>query len=1328
MSFRFLLTITSIFLCFQLRAAENYFSGLSIENGLPSNVTSAIVQDTQGFIWIGTDKGLCRYDAYSMLCFNKENATYPLPSNRISALLIDGDNLWVGTWNQLCLLNTKTFEIEIINEADIKTVRALYKDDEGNIWIGTNTGLYIYNGQTKHFRHFNSNNSQLSHNTIRSFYQDKSGSMWIGTYDGLNRFNGIKFESYNLKGHYKPEIANNLILAIVPVQENDSLLLVGTETGLCFFNKYNTNFYCINTQNSSLSNEVIKSIYIGNNKYWLGTDYGLNVYDYQSGQIESYFHNPHVNHSICNNVVRQIYKDKNELLWFMTANGISLLEQPSQGYSLHEVIDEAKGHKAGNLIRDMLIEKDGTKWLATIHGVICEKTDGSREFFTSKSPWQKRLLIDNVYALEQDNLGQIWIGTAGGINIWNRQEQKMYAITSNKQNGLSSNYIKDIVHLKDGTICVSAWEGGVFLVYNQDNLLPNITFSQLASDSESLICSVNDKLYYTDYQSLIEFNPLTRQSKTIIGHIETTLDSEIITLNTDRANTLMMVYRHGILQYKIDEDQLKLLTFTEPIEQIMSMEVDKNGYFWLSTHNSIIKLNPQAQPTLTIPLNTNAPFKSFQWQSSSQATDGSLFFGGENGYIQLDPSLSFIPKNNILTTISGLSVNNNTLLPNDESQLLTKDISLCNKLTLKHNQNSLMFRFSNLDYWLPELNKYKYQLVGYDTQWQYAAQNQNFAIYSNLPPGDYTFEVKGINHKGIVSQQSDIFNCKIKTPLWLSTGFIAMYLVLIIGIIYLVFYIINYRNRLTNKLKITQLEKEHSEQLLYTKQQFFTNISHEFRTPLSLIVPPIQQVLDTGTIDTNSKHMLKLANKNSQRLMQLVNQILDFRKLETSGLKLNAKPCNVYQLALDVFESFSDLASRNEINYQFSHTSNQYSLAIDQEKIRTILYNLLSNAFKYTPVNGSIELKIKTKNNNLLLSVTDNGKGIALNEQDKIFDRFYQSNIASNVAGTGIGLTLSMEYARLHNGIILLESQTDRGSCFTLQLPLSEIFIDTKDNQTITPPNKTNELLIQTKATNLPSGGPTILIIDDNEDILDFIELNLKTSYRIIRSNNGNDGLQLAVKHRPSVIISDVMMPQMDGNTLCRKIKSNESTMHIPVVLLTAKSLDEQKLEGIKSGADFYVTKPFSIDFLCTCINNLLKRDEQLLNYAKKMMAIAPDKIMSEDKNMDTLFTKRVMTIIENNIADTSFSVEVLANEMGMSSTHLYRKLKGLTGYSTQDIIKNYRLENAAQMLLNKEGNVSEIMYKVGFTGLSTFSKAFKSHFGLSPSEYAKTNINHFNV
>lgn len=1306
--------------------AEKYFTSLKYSDGLPSNLITTAVQDKYGYIWIGTDEGLCRYDGYNVLHFNQQSTKDKIQSNRISTLLADGDIIWIGTWNKLYTINIKTFEIKRISTGNIKIIRAFYKDKQDDIWIGTNDGLIHYLKKQDKYRFYNQENSNISHHTVRSINEDKLGNLWVGTFDGLNKFDGNNFTNYNIKGAYKPQVNNNLILSIQNDASSDSIIWVGTETGLCKLNVQNGSFFNYNSSSSNISNEVIKCIYEQNNELWLGTDFGLNIFNKKTKQIVSYYHNPYIQHTITNNVIWQIFSDNNDIIWLITSNGISLLENDRDGFSLHEVILETNSITSGNRIRDILVKADSTKWLATTNGVMAINNNGKKEIFTANHEIQNRqILLDNVFTIEEDKYNKLWIGTAGGINIWDANNKTMHSITANSRNGLSSNYISNICKSDNGTMWVSAWEAGIFQVNGDIKNIDNISFSNISSDGENLSTSSNNKLFFTSAFELYEYNPETTIVDTVFSLADSTFNYRFSAINSDMKGNIWLINKRALYKYQTKSRQTTIHYFKNPSKQILGLEVDKNGFIWIATHNTIVKYNSKGKPLLTLPINTSSPINNFANNCSTYGTDGYIYFGGQNGFVKINPLLTENASAKVNVHISGLNINNQKILPKNNT-ILSEDISFTSEITIPHNNNSLLFSFSNHDFWLPKTNSYSYKLIGFDQDWQFTEGQKNFTLYSNLRPGTYKLLVKGIDHKGIESVNTAEVSIIITPSIWLSTGFIVLYIILIVVLILSLFFIFNYRNTLKNKIKISELEKEHTVEILNKKQEFFTHISHEFRTPLALIAPTINQVLNEGKLDNKSRRMLQLADRNSSRLIMLINQILDYRKLESSKLNKICTPCDIDKLCKRTFQSFNDLAARNGINYKLITDSSSTSIIIDEQKIETILYNLLSNAFKFTLKNGSISLIIKTVMNDMQIIVKDTGHGIPEHEQKQIFEPFYQSEENSrNINGTGIGLALSLKYAEIHQGTISLNSTVNKGSSFTLTFPIikAENYNDEKVSLST---NHNRESICSIKEeTTLKS--KTILVIDDNPDMVDFIELNLQHKYNILKTLRAKDGYNIAKSKNPDLIISDVMMPEMDGHELCRELKHCNNTMHIPIILLTAQSLDQQKLKGVKSGADIYITKPFEIEYLSTCIENMLKREDYLSSYIKRIAIISAKTESNKEDNQDTIFINKVMRFIELNVSEPSLSVENLASDLGISTTHLYRKLKSITGFSTQDLIKKYRLEKAANMLKNNEGNITEIMYAVGFSSLSAFSKAFKSHMHESPSMFQKKHATNNN-
>ena len=1264
---------------------------------------------------LGTDNGLCRYDGYQTTLFRQSNKPGSLPNNNVRSLLLDDQTLWVGTWKGLCTIDTKTFTITPVNLGENASVRSLYKSQDNRIWIGTSNGLIIYDKTLNQYEYFSSTNSNLSHSTIRCLYETKDSTMWIGTYNQLNSFKNGIITSYDLKGNYKPFLKNNLILDIKPISvNNDSILLVGTETGLARLNRFTKEVKLYNSVTSSMSNEVIKCIHHEENELWVGTDFGLMVLDSNYQTINTYYHNPVLNYSIANNVIWKIYKDRNNTLWLLTSNGISLLNKENPVFTLHEEFYSINNQQAGNQIRDILVTNQ-TTYLATIHGVIAKNRNGQQTFFTANSNPNKKLLFNNAFALEKDAEDQIWIGTAGGINIWNNSTQKMYAINSDNSNGLTSNYISSFAITTDGATWVNAWEGGIFKITGNTKTLENLRFIKVDNSATDKIYACNNNIYYISANQIWTVDS-KNLSKSVVQPINEVLKKEnILCMNTFEDKHLWLATNKRLIRYIPGEEKIESYTYNNPvINQPISIETGNDSNIWMASISSVIKYNYQTGQIVSMPLNSSFPFKSFYPNCGTRSTDGTIYFGGDNGYIE---SKSFEKQMKIQSPqaiISGISINNKNTNTLKNNKLLPQDISYLNEITLDHSSNSLSFYFSTLNYWQANRSQFRYKLEGFDSDWNNSSST-NFATYSNLKPGKYNLLLQSYNYAGIKSTETQNLTITILPPLWLSKPFLALYILLIIALIYLTFKVFAARQRINNELRLANLEKQHSEEILETKQQFFTNISHEFRTPLSLIMPPIRQVISSGSVKGKNLDMLQLAEKNSKRLLTLVNQILDFRKLETESIPLIKSNVELIQFCKDIFESFNDLAARHEIKYEFNSNKDACITTFDKEKIEAILFNLLANAFKHTPVEGVINMTLNISSGTkkeIEIAISDTGSGIPKEEVDKIFDHFYQANIhRDQKQGTGIGLAMAREYATLHKGKIKVESTTGKGSTFTLVIPLE------KADGIAVAPLQIHQATDKTATVHSPHL-KKLLIVDDNQDILDYIEMNLVNEYQTLRAENGQQAYQMTEENIPDIIISDIMMPVMDGIEFCKKVKANPDTQRIPVILLTAKSLDTQKTEGIESGANMYITKPFDIAYLKACINNLLSTETAIYEYIKKKLIINPEPQRSSDKNQNEQFIKKVMKIISDNVSNPELSVEMISSEIGLSTTHLYRKIKAITNQSTKDVIKNYRLNLAAQMIQNNEGNVTEIMYNVGFSSLSSFSKSFKNMFGCNPSEY----------
>jgi signal transduction histidine kinase/ligand-binding sensor domain-containing protein/DNA-binding response OmpR family regulator len=1339
---RLISVISIVFICINssLSALPNplFFSTLSARDGLPSNIISAVVQDKNDFIWIATANGLCRFDGYRFITFQKGESRLSLPANEISSLLVDGDNLWIGTWKGLCKLNTHTFKITRVDVGTNTIIRTLYKDHDNTVWIGTATGLIRYAADNT-FIEYTTQNSGLSHNTIRSVFSDRFGNLWVGTYDKLNKLSkGTKrFVSFDLKRHYKSSLKNNLICDIKASPASDSLLWIGTETGLCLFNIFSGTYQHYSEKNVSFSNEVIKNIYVDDeSNLWLGTDFGLHVFNPETNANRVYFHNPQLPYSIANNVIWQIVEDKGGVVWFVTSNGLSRLNKSGNFYSYHEVSYALEGQTIGNQVKSILTTRQGILWLATLHGVIrIDPATGRKEVFDTQSPQNKKILLNNVYAVEEDDYGRIWIGTAGGINVWDESKEKMFAITANPTNGLITNYISRFTKGADGSFWVSAWEGGLFKVTGNFQQIHSLRFEWAGDFGSEKNVSGSNAVWAIDYNELYRIDFNTHRQTRIPAFNEHAKKSGITCLHFSRKGSLWAGTLNGLIEYRPQTDTAILYPIiTGNDVTLASLNEDSHGNIWGAANGFIVKFDVSSHQTGFFPLDKDIPIKSFFDGCSAATANGELIFGGDNGYITLLPDVGpnvYQPR----VYITSLEINNKKVntIENPEAEISTpSDIAFVNELELSYGQRSLTFGFSTLHYWQPALNVYAYKLEGFDTQWNYVSGSKNFAVFSNLAPGEYVFKVKGTNNYGLWSDQIASIHILVKPPLFLSKAFIVAYALLGFILIYAALSFYSSRLHLHNEVKIARMEKEHAEEIALTKQQFFTNISHELRTPISLILPPIQQTLKRESLDKESRSLLSLAEKNSHRLLRVVNQILDFRKLEHDSLELKITSFDLVNFCRDLHSLFSDKAARNEIHFTFHAAVNICKVWADMDKIETVLYNLLSNAFKFTPKHGSIDVSIglippqaEFIKGAVEIRVSDTGIGIPEEDQPKIFDRFYQTTQAKKVEpGSGIGLTLAAEYTKLHYGTLKVESSSGKGSCFTVTLPLGSVHfpLDTSGetesvNLLATKVTRALEGDASSYLYDLDSSHPLILIVEDNPDMIEFIKINLKEKYHLLIAENGEEAFQKAVSFSPEIIISDIMMPVMDGLALCKKIRENSKTAHIGIILLTAKSLTTQKIEGIRMGADVYITKPFEVELLDASIDHLLKRKQELSDYFKSELITQPGPSKTNE-NQDDKFIGKVMNIIEGNIANPALSVEMLSDEIGMSSTHLYRKLKSLTHLSGNEIIKKYRLKKASLLLKNKEGNITEVMYEVGFSNLSYFSKCFKAEFGLTPKDY----------
>ena len=805
---------------------------------------------------------------------------------------------------------------------------------------------------------------------------------------------------------------------------------------------------------------------------------------------------------------------------------------------------------------------------------------------------------------------------------------------------------------------------------------------------------------------------------------------------------------NGLIKFNPSSNSAVLLDSKDglPTNSVYRILEDKLGNLWVSSSHGITKLwfteieNDSTFMTNFIHFDETDGLqgREFSETAALKTSQEELLFAGVNGLnmfkpedIQLDRTVPKLQFTNLRIFNSKIEAGT----PFNDRVILDKPISHTDELVLKYSENLFTIEFAALTYLHPEKNKYKYQMSGFDENWFETDGSANFATFTNLNNGNYTLYVKGANADGTWNDEGIALKIKILPPFWRSWYAFIGYVALVLSALLVLRQMILFRERLKVELQMERDEANRIHELDMMKLKFFTNISHEFRTPLTLILSPVEKLLLRFKGLPEEKYLGHI-HQNSKKLLNMINQLLDFRRLEAQGLKYNPSWGDIIQFITETVTSFNDLSENRNIELRQVTNIQEFNMFFDKDKLEKIIFNLLSNAFKFTPVSGIVIVQItleesaaadeKDKRTNLVIRVKDNGVGIRPENMDKIFNRFYQDENSNSTGanGTGIGLSLVQEYIKLHGGEITVESALNIGTCFNLFLPVegavdneSHVFHRKLKETKFKPDQSSRQISSQAAAskTNLP----VILLVEDNDDLRAYLKENLEINYQIMEAEDGKQALELLKKQLPDLILSDIMMPEMDGIELCKKVKHDKITCHIPFVFLTAKISEQQKLEGLKTGADDYIVKPFNFEILETKIQNLIQLKMNMRKLFKTKMQIEPKDISIT--SLDEKFMTKALNIIEEHMSDINFSVAEFSRLMGISRMQLYNKIMSLTGNTPLEFIRTLRMKRAARLLAESQLNVSEIAYQVGFNDPKYFSIQFKKEFHVPPSKYVKT-------
>ncbi len=1318
---------------------------ISKNEGLLNQYIRAILQDRRGFLWFGTIEGVYRYDGYSFLNINSAGRKQCyLQNNVVNSLLEDSDgNIWIGTSGGLDKLNfvADTITHFKVNPdlSDPKTslhkslnfgeVRDIEQDSTGRIWLALyGGGLNCYNPKNDTFTYYVENKADpksFKAGLVNGLLLENNGTLWIATeFSGVYRMN-----VYTDRYPTKIEATKNGTYSSVYKDRKSNYWFGTWGAGLIQFDPVQ-NTLISNTFGKEYAQNTIRTILEDrSNNFWLGTfRAGLYLYNRDSKTYQTTRTDINSTESIGNNTVWSLFQDQSECIWAGTwGNGLfKFCPNASQ------FITETSSGKS-NLSNITSFVEDGSNsvWIGTESNGLFKYNTHSKELI---NPIIKGALVnykDNIRTLFKDSQKNLWVCGDGGILKLNTQNNTLSEIIKT-QPQISNIY--SVCEENGEYLWLGSQKEGVYLINKSTGKYTRLGHS--INNSNSLVTDVvwdvfkdnNNNLWIATDSGLEKYN-VTKQEFT---HYLTSKSVSCIYQNPQKSeNTLWLgTFDLGLIKFDIQTASTEVFLQDPGVKHLSVNGITgfKDG-LWIETNQGFIKFNTLTNSAETFTKNDQLLEDGYSLNAFYQTSDSLIFAGGNNGFTYFSPAdakkSAFIPT----VLLTNFLLFNKKVVVNEESNgrvVLDSNITVKNNLILRYNDYIFSLEFSCNDYKNPENTEYAYILDGFEKNWNYTDSKRRFITYTNLKPGEYNLKIKSTNSDGVWFENSRVLHIEVLPPFWNTWWAYIVYLALVLGMLLLFRKIIQNRERFKNDLNQKVKNAEQQQEVEKMKLNFFTNVSHEFRTPLTLIQGPLEKLLEEAHDDKITKQ-LDIIGRNSKRLLNLINQILDFSKIDSGILKLNTVEDDIVLFTEKIFQAFENEAIRKSVLYRFNKKINTFYTAFDPDKYEKIVFNLLSNALKYSKEGGNIELNLHLveannlpeKTHILHLSVVDNGIGISPDKIELVFNRFFQ--IEDGHGGTGIGLAYTRELVELYNGRIWVESKVGEGSAFFVEIPLKQAEGGSVPEESIIPNVEATAYLSQTKMPTLDTqhniSGATIVLAEDNRDMRNYIASSLSPDFKIIEAKNGKEAWLSIINSMPDIVISDVMMPEKDGLELCKQIKSNELTSHIPVILLTARSAEDNFVQGLIHGADFYISKPFSPKLLKAQVISMLNNRQILKERFLKKLDIDPAEFTSNQ--IDQEFYFRITNIIEKNIENTELSIDFICAEMAISRTHLYTKIKAISGQSSSDFIRIIRLKHAA--LLIKEGHkVTKVFSMVGFKTQPHFTRSFKEHFGVSPTDFAK--------
>jgi signal transduction histidine kinase/ligand-binding sensor domain-containing protein/DNA-binding response OmpR family regulator len=1341
--FTFYLTLGYVLICSsQIKTYQ--FAHLSNIDGLSQSSVIAIQQDDLGQIWIGTRDGLNKYDGIKFTIFRNE-------SNNLNS----------------------------ISNNDILSIK---QDSEGYIWIGTYNGLNRFDPRTNKFKRYfhKKDDSSISNNTVWTIEELSNGEIWIGTSEGLSVYNKSTdtFKSYlQNKGNIPSHILSIL-------ETKNKKVFIGTTSGL--FERIVTNnnleFQAIDETQDLCVQDLVESPL---ETLLLGTrTKSVLEYSTKTGHITNYFLDNELEEETLN--VRQLLFDNNQQLWVGTYNGLKVVDSNKEVLLFRGNISDPKSLSKSS-IKSILKDKKGSIWIGVYYGGINIWDDSNNNFLNINQNITSKGLSYNVVSSIENYNDLIFFGTeGGGITVFDKKNNIYKYINKENTGQLSDNNIKSLIVLND-ELWIGTFNKGV-KVYNLKT--ESFNTSTLTSELKNYINNVgvyaikqdkNQNIWFGTFgKGLIKYNLKSKEFKVFefSNDSKKSLSSNLIrTITLDSKNNIWVATEKGLnrvnkseeiatyfydatLQHGDDilsvfEDvdmtiwvgtktkglfklensrfiSVDLSVKSNIVSSVHSIEQDDQNKLWISTNQGIIKYNIQNNNSIFYNQKDGLISNEFNDNASLKVGESQFYFGSPFGVTYFNSNTLTTNKYAPQVILTDFSIKNNPVKINDENTVLTKTLPYTKSISLKHNQGNFSISFAMPNYINSNNNSYKYRLKGLEKEWNLTSSNT--ASYTIQNSGNYIFEVTGANSDGIWNNKITELKLEITPAPWRTWWAYLIYSILISGALFFLIDIFKSKTKLKHALELEHLETERTKEINKSKLEFFTNISHEFRTPLALILGPLHQIIQNYQGSNKMYKQLLVMESSTNQLLHLINRLMDFRKFENNLYKLEAAEGNIVKFLKEIYLSFTEFAKGGNYDFKFITEEEELLVYYDRSKLERVFYNLISNAFRYTPHDGEITISIKKDDHSIIIQVEDSGVGIPKEYQDKIFERFFEV-VANNKSnnnynkGTGIGLSIAKNIVDLHKGeLIVRTNEKNKGSIFTVKLPLGckhinedEIIKDFKFSDDISQYVRQLDQPVVFLEDDLPQVSAkeklTILLVEDNKPLRKFIVSLLKQDYNVLEAENGKIGFKIAKKHSPNLIVSDVVMPVMAGTELCSMIKQDLRTSHIPIILLTSRSSLIYKLEGLESGADDYISKPFDIDEFKIRIKNLLESTLRLKEKFTTTDKFQPNEVLVS--SFDEKLYEKALQIVEDNIGNEQFDVAYFCSELGVSRTMLFTKIKAWTNFTPNEFIQHFRMLRASQLLEQGTINIAEVSYLVGYKNPKYFSSCFHKKFGKTPTQYS---------